>query len=74
MKVKLVLAAVVSVCALTLAKADVSNTNEQNVSGELLACGWFPLCGDPDVYSPDSTSKDSKTSTDTQGTKNEKLA
>ena len=41
---------------------------------DLFACGWFPSCGDPDIYSPVLTPKDSKSKTETQGTKNEKLA
>lgn len=74
MKVNLLVAAVMTVCVFAVSKADSSNILEQNASGELLACGWYPFCGDPDVYSPLATPKDSKSKTETQGTKNEKLA
>lgn len=74
MKAKLFTVAVLSVSALTLIKTDVFRMNEHSMSGELLACAWFPVCGDPDIYNPVLTPNDSKTSTDTKGTKNEKLA
>lgn len=48
-------------------------TQEKETS-TLLACGWYPLCGDPDVYiySPILQPKD--TTTETQDTKDNKLA
>lgn len=58
-----------------LAKTD--STISQNDSAKFsdsLACVWYPACGDPDVYSPLATPKDSKSKTETQDTKNEKLA
>ncbi|HEY9043908.1 MAG TPA: hypothetical protein VIN66_17125 [Rheinheimera sp.] len=74
MKVNLLAATVMTVCVFAVSKADSVNIPEQNASGDLLVCGWYPFCGDPDVYSPLSTPKDSKSKTETQGTKNEKLA
>ena len=52
----------------------VDFTDKALPTDDLLACGWFPSCGDPDIYSPLSTPKDSKSKTETQDTKNEKLA
>ena len=48
-------------------------TQEKETS-TLLACGWYPLCGDPDVYiySPILQPKDEKA--ETQDTKDNKLA
>lgn len=32
--------------------------NPQASSDEVIACGWFPACGDPDIYSPALQPKD----------------
>lgn len=54
--------------------SSAADSADAGISTEnLLACGWFPSCGDPDIYSPVSTPKD-KSKTETQDTKNEKLA
>ncbi|MEH8020114.1 hypothetical protein [Rheinheimera metallidurans] len=45
-----------------------------NNSAELIACGWFPLCGDPDIYNPMIEPKDSKSKTDSKDNKNDKNA
>ena len=70
------LAILTVVIAITgLAKTDSAIQHEgSSTFSDSLACVWYPACGDPDVYSPLLTPKDSKSKTETQGTKNEKLA
>ena len=41
---------------------------------DLIACGWFPSCGDPDIYSPVLQPKDAKTTTDPKDVKDEAIA
>lgn len=63
--------AIFSISVLSAPVALVLNSKEAP-SDEVIACGWFPACGDPDLYSPALEPKDS--TRDVRSVKEEKLA
>lgn len=75
MKVMILSLAVTSLClasSISSTEIGVEDVTKLSEPSSLLACGWFPLCGDPDIYSPILQPKGDKT--ETQDTKDEKLA
>jgi hypothetical protein len=42
-----------------------NQTQPQSVEGQLIACRWFPMCADPDLYSPTPAQTKDKTTTTT---------
>lgn len=71
MKASLIGLAALSLVVLTASEAETSNIST-DMSGELIACGWYPLCGDPDIYSPALQPKDA--TKDVRNIKEEKTA
>lgn len=44
---------------------DYKQIQLQTVEGQLIACQWYPMCADPDLYSPNPTkTKDKDTTSD----------
>lgn len=74
MKIQSLLAAISTITCLVLG---IANSGSQNIKMDslddsLLACVWHPYCDIPDISSPILKPKDNKT--ETQDTKDEKLA
>lgn len=63
--------AIFSISVLSAPVALVLNSQEAP-SDEVIACGWFPACGDPDIYSPALQPKD--TTKNVRSVKEEKTA
>lgn len=71
----ILLTATAAALLLTVTASDTvapSTTSFEN--NDYLACNWYPLCGDPDFYSPVLAPKDAKTTTDPKDTKDEAVA
>ncbi|MDP2714973.1 hypothetical protein [Rheinheimera sp.] len=63
--------AIFSISVLSAPVTLVLNSQDAS-SDEVIACGWFPACGDPDIYSPALEPKDA--TRDVRSVKEEKSA
>lgn len=70
-----ILGLVISITLVAVASSDsVTKKRINDNSAVQIACNWYPLCGDPDIYSPLTEPKDSKSKTDSKDNKNDKDA
>ena len=67
-------AALVASLAVLNASDLVSSDSVELQMDDLFVCGWYPVCGDPDIYSPVLQPKDAKTTTDPKDVKDEAIA
>ena len=72
---KTILASTLVASILVLNASDLTSADSVELQTEdLLVCGWYPVCGDPDIYSPVLQPKDAKTTTNPKDTKDEAVA
>ena len=64
MKTPTVLSVMFAAAISVTATNSISVVDQQpQISDDVYACGWFPLCTDPDIYSPSTTDEKDQSAT-----------